>query len=71
VLGNTQTSLTTSQTTMSDTATALTTQLGNVQDVDVAAAMSSLSLVQTQLQGSYQVIAAMSGLSLAKYLPVG
>jgi len=70
VLGNTQTNLTTSQTTMSDTATALTTQVGDVQDVDVAQAMSSLQLVETQLQGSYQVIAAMSGLSLAKYLPV-
>jgi flagellar hook-associated protein 3 FlgL len=70
VLGSTQTNLTTTQTTLSDTATALTTQLGDVQDVDVAAAMSSLSLVQTQLQGSYQVIAAMSGLSLVKFLPV-
>lgn len=71
VLGNTQTSLTASQTTMSDTATALTTQVGDVQDVDVAAAMSNLTLVQTQLQGSYQVIAAMSGLSLVKFLPAG
>jgi flagellar hook-associated protein 3 FlgL len=70
VLGNTQSNLTASQTTMADTATALTTQVGNVQDVDVAAAMSNLSLVQTQLQASYQVIAAMSGLSLVKFLPV-
>jgi flagellar hook-associated protein 3 FlgL len=70
VLGNTQTNLTTDQTTMADTATALTTQVGNVQDVDVAQAMSNVQLVETQLQGSYQVIAAMSGLSLAKYLPV-
>ena len=70
VLGNTQASLTTSQTTMADTATALTTQVGDVQSVDVAQAMTNLSLVQTQLQGSYQVIATMSGLSLAKYLPV-
>ena len=38
VLGNTQTNLTASQTTMSDTATALTTQVGDVQDVDVAQA---------------------------------
>ena len=50
VLGNTQTALTASQTTMADTATALTTQVGNVQDVDVAQAMSTLSLVQTQLR---------------------
>ena len=71
VLGNTQTALADSQTTMQDTATALTTQVGNVQDVDVAQAMSNLSLVQTQLSASYQVIAGMSGLSLAKFLPVG
>lgn len=71
VLGNTQTALTADQTTMQDTATALTTQVGNVQDVDVAQAMTNLSLVQTQLSASYQVIASMSGLSLAKYLPVG
>jgi flagellar hook-associated protein 3 FlgL len=70
VLGNTQTNLTASQTTMSDTANALTTQVGDVQDVDMAQAMSNLSLVQTQLEGSYQVIATMSSLSLAKYLPV-
>jgi flagellin-like hook-associated protein FlgL len=36
----------------------------------MAQAMSNLSLVQTQLQASYQVIAAMSGLSLVKFLPV-
>lgn len=71
VLGNTQSDLTASQTTMADTATALTTQVSNVQDVDVAQAMTSLMLVQTQLQASYQVIAGMSGLSLAKFLPVG
>jgi len=70
VLGNTQSALTASQTTMQDTATALTTQVGNVQDVDVAQAMTNLSLVQTQLTASYQVIAGMSGLSLAKILPV-
>lgn len=71
VLGNTQSSLAASQTTMADTATALTTQLSGVQDVDVAAAMTNLTLVQTQLQASYQVIAAMGGLSLAKFLPAG
>jgi flagellar hook-associated protein 3 FlgL len=71
VLGNTQSNLTANQTTMADSATALTTQVSNVQDVDVAQAMTSLTLVQTQLQASYQVIAGMSGLSLAKFLPVG
>ncbi|HUB15986.1 MAG TPA: flagellin [Acetobacteraceae bacterium] len=71
VLGNTQSALTASQTTMQDTTTALTTQVGDVQDVDVAQAMTNLSLVQTQLTASYQVIASLSGLSLAKYLPAG
>ena len=71
VLGNAQTALTAIQTTISDTANALTTQVGDVEDVDVASAISTLPLVQTQLQASYQVIASMSGLSLAKFLPVG
>jgi flagellar hook-associated protein 3 FlgL len=69
VLGNTQSNLTALQTTLSSTATALTTQVSSVEDVNVAAAMSNLSLVQTQLQASYQVTAALSGLSLAKFLP--
>jgi flagellar hook-associated protein 3 FlgL len=69
VLGNTQASLTATQTRLSDTATALTTQVSAVQNVDMAQTLSNLSLVQTQMQASYQVIAGMSGLSLAKYLP--
>lgn len=69
VLGDTQTSLTATQTQLSATSTALSTQLSAVQDVDMAKTLSNLSLVQTQLQASYQVIAGMSGLSLAKYLP--
>lgn len=69
VLGNTQSSLTATQTRLSDTATALTTQVSAVQNVDMAQTLSNLSLVQTQMQASYQVIAGMSGLSLAKFLP--
>jgi flagellar hook-associated protein 3 FlgL len=70
VLGNIQTSLTATQTSLADTQTALTTQVSSAEDVDMAATLSQLSLVQTQLQGSYQLIAGMSGLSLAKFLPV-
>jgi flagellar hook-associated protein 3 FlgL len=70
VLGNIQTSLTTTQTSLADTQTALTTQVSSAEDVDMAATLSQLSMVQTQLQGSYQLIAGMSGLSLAKFLPV-
>ncbi len=69
VLGNRQTELTQTQTQLSDTATALTGQVSFAQDADMASVMTNLSLVQTQLQASYQVIATASGLSLAKFLP--
>lgn len=69
VLGNIQSSLTATQSSLADTQTALTSQVSSAEDVDMAATLSRLSLVQTQLQGSYQLIAGMSGLSLAKFLP--
>jgi flagellar hook-associated protein 3 FlgL len=69
VYGDTQSSLTTTQTNLGDTATTLTTQLSNAQNADMAATLSNLSQVQTQLQASYQLIAGMSTLSLAKFLP--
>ena len=69
VLGNIQTSLTATQTSLADTQTALTSQVSSAEDVDMAATLSQLSLVQTQMQASYQLIAGMSGLSLAKFLP--
>jgi flagellin-like hook-associated protein FlgL len=43
--------------------------VGAVQNVDMAKTMSNLTLVQTQLQASYQMIAGMSALSLVKFLP--
>jgi flagellar hook-associated protein 3 FlgL len=70
VLGNTQASLTATQTQLADTSTALTTQVSSAEDVDMAATLSQLSLVQTQLQSSYQLISGMSGLSLVKFLPI-
>jgi flagellar hook-associated protein 3 FlgL len=69
VLGNVQSSLTSTQTQLSDTQTALTTQVSSAQDVDMASTLSQLSLVQTQMQASYQLIAGLSGLSLVKFLP--
>ena len=69
VLGNTQTALTATQTQLSDTATALTAQVSGAQNVDMAQTLSNLTLVQTQMQASYQVIAGMSALSLVKFLP--
>ncbi len=71
VLGNRQAALATTQTNLAATQTALTTQVGTAQDADMAKTLSDLSLAQTQLQASYQVIAGLSGLSLAKLLPVG
>ncbi len=69
VLGNTQSSLNATQTQLSDTQTALTTQVSSAEDVDMAQTLSQISLVQTQMQASYQLIAGMSGLSLVKFLP--
>lgn len=70
-LGNVQSSLTATQTELSDTQTALTTQVSSAEDVDMTSTLSRISLVQTQMQASYQLIAGLSGLSLAKFLPVG
>jgi flagellar hook-associated protein 3 FlgL len=69
ILGEQQASLTTLSTTLSDTQVALTGQLSTAQNVDMASTLSNLSFTQTQLQESYQLIAAASGMSLAKFLP--
>jgi flagellin-like hook-associated protein FlgL len=70
-LGNIQSSLTATQTRLSDTQTALTGQVSTAEDVDMAATLSKLSLVQTQMQASYQLIATLGGMSLVRFLPVG
>jgi flagellar hook-associated protein 3 FlgL len=70
ILGEQQSSLTSLSTTLSDTSTVLTGQLSSAENVDMAATLSNLTLTQTQLQESYQLIAAASGMSLAKFLPV-
>jgi flagellin-like hook-associated protein FlgL len=67
--GNVQSALSDTQTRLSDTETALTGQVSSVENVDMAATLSQLSLVQTQMQASYQLIAGLSGLSLTKFLP--
>jgi flagellar hook-associated protein 3 FlgL len=69
VLGNTQASLTLTQTHLSDTATALSGQLSSVQQVDMAVALSKLTSTQTQLQASYRLIASANSLSLLNFLP--
>jgi flagellar hook-associated protein 3 FlgL len=67
-LGTIQAGLTATATANGDTATALQTQLSSVEDVDTATALTQLSAVQTQLQASYQIIAAARTLSLVQYL---
>jgi flagellar hook-associated protein 3 FlgL len=69
ILGQQQSSLTALQTNLGDTQTALTGQLSTAQDVDMAKTLSNLSLVQTQLQASYQLISTSSSMSLVKFLP--
>jgi flagellar hook-associated protein 3 FlgL len=68
VLGDRQTNITATQTNLADTSTALQAQLTNAQDVDTAATLSKLTQTQTQLQASYQLIAAQQKLSLVSYL---
>jgi flagellar hook-associated protein 3 FlgL len=68
-LGTRQDRLTSATTDLTATATALTTQLSGVQDANLSTVASELTELQTQLQASYQVIAALGQLSLAKFLP--
>jgi flagellar hook-associated protein 3 FlgL len=69
ILGQQQSNLTTMKSTLNDTMIAMTGQLTSAQNVDMARTLSELTLTQTQLQASYQLIATTSGLSLAKFLP--
>jgi flagellar hook-associated protein 3 FlgL len=70
ILGEQQSNLTTLSSTLSDTQTVLTGQLSTVQDTDMATTLSNVTMMETQLQISYQMISAASGMSLAKFLPV-
>lgn len=67
-LGARQKTTTDTQTELSDTAAALTTQLGAVQDADPAQVATALSAVQIQIQASYKIIASLEQLSLAKFI---
>ena len=69
VLGNTQANLTATQTQLTDIETALTGQVSSVQDVDMAATLSKLTAMQTQLQESYRLITSANSLSLINFLP--
>jgi flagellar hook-associated protein 3 FlgL len=68
VLGNNQALVTTQSTDLQQTATALTTQLASIDQVNMTSTLSNLSSTQTQLQASYQLIAAMKTMSLTQYI---
>ncbi len=67
-LGARQQVITNAQSELTSTATALNTQLGNLQEADTAEVATRLSTAQNQLQASYKIIADLEQLSLAKYL---
>ena len=68
VFGDAQATLTAVRARVSDAEIALTRQISGAEDVDMADTLSRLSLLQTQLQASYQLIVGLNGLSLTKFL---
>ncbi len=71
LLGNRQTALDDQADRLDATATTLRTRLAGAEDVDMAETLSALSLAQTRLQASYQLLAGLPSLSLVKFLPAG
>ena len=67
-LGDRQKALIDTKARLDETTLALRTQLAGAEQVDMASTLSQLAQIQTQLQASYQLIAAVQGMSLAKYL---
>ena len=68
-VGAAQQNLTTDQTLLTDTQTALTAQVSSVVNVDAASTATALAQAQTQLQISYKLIASTEQMSLVSYLP--
>lgn len=68
VMGDRQAAIRHSRLRLDETATALQAQVANVEDVDMAETLSKLTLTQTQLQSSYQLLAGLQSLSLTKFL---
>lgn len=68
VMGDRQRALAATKAGLTDLGTALASQLGDAQQVDMAATLSALTQTQTQLQASYQLIAGSQALSLVKFL---
>jgi flagellar hook-associated protein 3 FlgL len=71
VLGDTQANLTSIQSDLTSTTTALTAQVSNVQNADMATTLSDLTATQTQLQASYRLISGANSLSLVNFMPAG
>jgi len=67
-LGVKQQTLDATQQRLNDFNTTLQSQLSNLNDVDMAAAVSKLTETQTQLQASFQLLSTMKNLTLANYL---
>ncbi len=67
-LGNNQAELTTRKSQLTATQVALTAQVSGAEDVDLAATLTQVTALQTQLQASYHLLAAQKGMSLAQYL---
>ena len=67
-LGDVQSSLAARRTQLGETVTALNAQVSGAEDADLAATLTRMSLLQTKLQVSYQLIAGMKNLSLAQYI---
>jgi flagellar hook-associated protein 3 FlgL len=69
VLGTRQAQLSSTQSQLTAVRNALTSQVSDAQEVDMASTISQLTSVQTQLQESYKLIVSMQSLSLANYIP--
>jgi flagellar hook-associated protein 3 FlgL len=66
--GNNEAVLTQERTQHAATLTVLQTQIGAIENVDLAAASTKLSLLQTQLNASYRITASLASLSLVDFL---
>ena len=69
--GNSQSELTNTKTQLASISTVLAGQVSSVEQVDMAATLSSLTSMQTQLQASYRLIASATSMSLVNFLPSG
>lgn len=68
VLGNRQSSLAATKTTLATLSDTLKSQISNAEEVDTAQVATALADAQTRLQASYELISAVGQLSLTEYL---